>query len=208
MNRAPLTSVLVLICIIVYVVLAVLSHNPITINKYLLFLLGQSLFTIKHRAYWQIITSIFVHANILHLALNVVFLYYIGSSLERSTSSGFLALSFFISGLTGNLISLIVGQVILNLQYISVGASGAILGLASSLILYSYEVSGGEFQRAIFSLILLFVLNSLGGNIDVLAHLGGILGGALVGLIYGIVHKRTLMRRAIRWHLGEDIGLR
>jgi len=208
MNRSPLTSSLALTCIIVYIVLAILSHNPIAIDKYLLFLLGQSSFTIEHRAYWQIITSIFVHANILHLVLNVIFLYYIGSSLERSTCSGFLALSFFASGLAGNLISLMIGQVILNLRYISVGASGAILGLASSLILYSYEVSGGGVQRAISSLILLFVLNSLGGNIDVLAHLGGILGGALVGLIYGIIRKRTLMRRAIRWRLEEDIGLK
>jgi len=185
-ESAPLTVLLVAINITVYLILGIIGGNFISINWRLLILLGQfNILIIKYGWWWQLVTSLFVHLNLIHLLLNMFWLAIIGTSFEKSLGSKFLLVSYFISGLAGNLLSLAVDLLVFNLKLytISAGASGAILGIAATLAVISSFTLGSP-GKAIAYLVFLFLMNSFAGNVDILGHLGGILGGALVGYIY------------------------
>jgi len=185
-ESAPLTVLLVAINIIVYLILGIIGGNFISINWRLLVLLGQfNILIIKYGWWWQLVTSLFVHLNLIHLLLNMFWLAIIGASFEKSLGSKFLLVSYFISGLAGNLLSLAADLLVFNLKLytISAGASGAILGIAATLAVISSFTLGSP-GKAIAYLVFLFLMNSFAGNVDILGHLGGILGGALVGYIY------------------------
>ena len=73
---------------------------------------------------WQrLFTSMFVHAGVIHLGLNVMGLRNIGSGLEHAFGAGRIALIYTLSGLFGNIASALFLP-----GYICVGASGAIFG--------------------------------------------------------------------------------
>ena len=79
---------------------------------------------VLHKGEWQrLFTSIFVHAGVIYLGLNVMGLQNIGGGLERAFGAGRVALICIFSGLFGNLASALFLP-----TYICVGASGAIFG--------------------------------------------------------------------------------
>lgn len=185
-ESAPVTLALITANTLTYLVLGFLGGSFISVNYRLLALLGQfNLLIVKYGWWWQLITSLFVHLNLVHLLLNMFWLAIIGVSFEKSLGSKFLLLSYFLSGLAGNILSLAVDLVVFNLSLytISAGASGAILGLAATLAVVS-SLTLGNPGKAIAYLVFLFLLNSFTGNVDILGHLGGILGGALIGYTY------------------------
>ncbi|RLF17239.1 MAG: rhomboid family intramembrane serine protease [Thermoprotei archaeon] len=193
MNEAPMTKILVATCIVMYMLLALMSRNLMRISTSLLMLLGQYKPLLEQGMYWQIVTSIFVHVNLFHLAFNVLFLYLVGTSFEKVSSSKMVTITFFSSGIMGNVLSLILGQYMFKIQYVSAGASGSILGLAAALTMYSYKLLDKGIHKAILSLIALFIINSVWANVDFIAHLGGILIGAIIGYLYAMSRKSLLV---------------
>jgi len=148
-------------------------------------LVGQfNLLVLRYGWFWQLFPSIFVHANLLHLALNMFFLLAIGRRMETMVGGRFMLVTFFVSGLTGNLFSLLSGPMV-----VSVGASGGVLGLYAAAIVMNKTVSRAS-GSALSSLLILFLFNSIFPGADILAHLGGILAGALIGFILGLRIKR------------------
>ena len=80
---------------------------------------------------WTLIAALFVHANILHLVGNIVFLFVFGNTLEKAIGARQLLLVFFIGGFTG---------FILGLGYLPratgmLGASAGIFALAGCVML-------------------------------------------------------------------------
>ena len=82
-------------------------------------------------AYWQLITSMFVHASIAHITGNMLFL--LSSVLAAKKCSRFQNILgiYLTGGLVGNLLSLAFGP-----NFISVGASGAIFSLFGAIVIY------------------------------------------------------------------------
>src|SRR5437867_10545839 len=86
---------------------------------------------------WTILTTIFLHANILHIASNLLFLLFFGFILEDQVSKSQWIMTFFITGLVDSLSFVVfdfIGLVLTGLQYQSswdcaVGASGAVYGI-------------------------------------------------------------------------------
>ncbi|MHA1257012.1 MAG: rhomboid family intramembrane serine protease, partial [Promethearchaeota archaeon] len=86
--------------------------------------------------YWRLFTSMFLHADIMHILSNMIALILFGSVVENNYSKLEYLLIYFISGLIGNLFSLLL----LPLNTISLGASVAIFGLiGAAFILYTVE---------------------------------------------------------------------
>jgi membrane associated rhomboid family serine protease len=124
-------------------------------------------------AYWQIVTSMFTHVAVWHIAFNMLALWVLGPQLELAIGRArFLAL-YFLSGLAGSALVLWAGP-----QYGGThGASGAIFGLMAALLVLAYKV-GGDVRGVltwvgINALITVFFVN----NISWQGHLGGFLGG-------------------------------
>src|SRR5947208_10744335 len=124
--------------------------------------------------WWRLITSAFLHGNLLHLGMNMLVLWIVGAPVEQAIGRGrFLAL-YLVSGLAGA-----AGALIFSPNAVTVGASGAIFGiLGAALVLEaqkSYVLGGQAFGLIVINLVLTFAIP----NISVGGHLGGLAGGAL-----------------------------
>ena len=125
--------------------------------------------------WWRLITAAFLHANLLHLGMNMFVLWIVGAPVEQAIGRGRFIALYFVSGLAGS-----AGALLLSPDAITVGASGAIFGiLGAALVLErqrSYVLGGQAFGLIAVNLIITFALSryiSIGG------HLGGLAGGAL-----------------------------
>jgi rhomboid protease GluP len=133
--------------------------------------------------YWRFITPIFLHANLLHVGLNMLNFFVLGIFLERLVGH----LRFLLIYLLTGVISIIASFYFMP-QEISVGASGAIFGLVgaySVFVLTHRRAFRNNGYPALLWLVLIIGVNlSIGlfiPNVDNYAHLGGLLSGCLLG---------------------------
>ena len=145
-----------------------------------------------HGQPWRLLTSVFVHAGLSHLLLNLFSLWLLGLLVEDRVGPLRLLLVYLACGVGGSLASLWWHESGIN----SVGASGAIFGLYGlllALLLGKKLVLDKSDRRAMLGLVLYLVfsnlLSGLSGNIDNAAHVGGLATGlfiagplALIGL--------------------------
>jgi membrane associated rhomboid family serine protease len=133
--------------------------------------------------WWRLLSSMFLHAGLIHLALNGYVLWIFGMAIERevgrlATLGVFLATGVF-AGATSYAFA--PGFVI------AVGASGAIFGLVGAFVAYNYRrrhhVMAQARLRAALSMILINVIIGFSiPSIDWRAHLGGLVAGVVAGL--------------------------
>lgn len=166
------------------------SPSIIEANNRLLYAFGSSGLYLLQGRYYTLITSMFLHANLVHIGLNMYALYILGKAVELSMGRVKYLTMYFASGIVGNLLS-----AFLDPGVVGVGASGAIMGLLGYMVAIEYKVTGKLSPSTIF--IALFVIfGGFSANVDVLAHLGGF----LVGLVWGLGKK---FRRA--YEVGYDL---
>lgn len=139
---------------------------------------------------YRFITSMFLHAGVIHLALNMWALWVVGRVIEQALGPGrFLGL-YLVSGLGGSLaVYLFTGP------YLTVGASGAIFGLFGALFILLRRV--GRDASSMLSLIVINVIFTfLVPGISIAGHLGGLATGtvAALGLAYAPKKNRTLIQ--------------
>ncbi|MDX6380521.1 MAG: hypothetical protein QOI57_1545 [Rubrobacteraceae bacterium] len=132
--------------------------------------------------WWRLVTSAFLHSGFVHLGMNMLSLYFLGSFAEISFGrSRFLAL-YFISGIGGGLAYLYFGP----FNAPAVGASGAIFGLLGGV--FGFAIRRGTFSTrnpVISQLLVLTAINLFLGatipNVSNTAHIGGLIGGIVFG---------------------------
>ncbi|MBU6454465.1 MAG: rhomboid family intramembrane serine protease [Cyanobacteria bacterium REEB67] len=143
--------------------------------------------TIGQAEYGRLLSYIFVHANILHLALNLYVLMDFGPTAEASLGRKLYVFVFLFAGVIGALTSIFCHQ-----TQVTVGASAAILGLLGAVIYKSwFEKEQARFSRPQLIMLCIFLFYSLllgftSDLIDNAAHLGGFFAGMVViAAIYG-----------------------
>jgi rhomboid protease GluP len=189
------TFSLFLINVAVYVIESVLSKNPLSISMNVLATLGQWNYAVLHYGYWwQLLTAMFVHVGILHIGFNMYFLLVMGSQLEHVLGPKRLVAVYIVSGLVGNLLTLLL----LPPGTVSAGASGALFGIVGTLIVMM-GVIGGNMQGALMNAFVLFLINSILPGVNAFAHLGGLITGVAIGYYYG---KRIRRRMALAYGYG------
>ena len=132
--------------------------------------------------YYRLFTSMFLHDGIDHIMSNMCVLILIGLQIEKFIGHFEYTVVYLLSGLGGSVAS-VVYHMMINDNAVSVGASGAISGLLS-LVLVTVLLTGDwrrEGLRVLFAAILLIV-GSMGENIDMLGHLGGMVVGTIIAL--------------------------
>ena len=147
---------------------------------------------------WLLFSSMFLHAGFVHLALNMLSLYFLGSFVEVAFGrSRFLAL-YLASGLAGGIAYLYFGT----FDRSAVGASGAIFGLLGGVLGYSLRRGTFSWQNPLIrQLLILTALNLYFGfsvsNISNTAHIGGLVGGLAFGwLVAPTVYSKKTLRAA------------
>lgn len=134
--------------------------------------------------WWRLISNIFLHIGIFHIALNMYALIYIGVLLEPVLGKLKFASAYLLTGLVASLTSISY-----NGFSVSAGASGAIFGMYGVFLsLLTTNVIDKSVRKQLLISIALFVgFNLLYGTksgIDNAAHVGGLLSGFAIGYLY------------------------
>ena len=144
---------------------------------------------IREGQYYRLLTSEFVHVNILHILCNMYALYIIGSQVENYFGKIKYIIIYITSAITASLLSML-----LNMNTASIGASGAIFGLMGALLYFgiNYRVYlGTALTKEILPVIILnLLLGFTLSGVDNFAHLGGLIGGFLTTMAVGISIKK------------------
>ncbi len=135
-----------------------------------------------HGQYWRLITSLFIHVGIVHLAGNMLVLWWVGGLVEKILGRSVLAGIYFLSGVAGGLLSLIWHTQ----ELVGVGASGAILGVAGALaaILFWGRLRLPQprlLHRRLSVVILYPLFIGISPGADNVDHLGGLATGIFIG---------------------------
>lgn len=133
--------------------------------------------------YWRLLTSVFLHGGLQHLIVNMLALLFIGLFLEPVLGAWRFILSYLLTGLAGSLVSIWWHP-----DTVSVGASGAILGMYGvAIALLVTDLLPVKLKRTSLLCFVAYVsyglLGGLAANIDNAAHLGGLLSGICIGLL-------------------------
>ena len=141
--------------------------------------------------YWRLLTSMFLHIGLMHLAFNAYALIILGTELERLYGPGRLVAIYLFSGLFGSLASYAFSY------NLAAGASGAIFGLIGALaafFLVHRERLGTYGRTRLANIAFLIAVNLFFGftqtGIDNFAHIGGLLSGLALG--WALVPKYQL----------------
>jgi membrane associated rhomboid family serine protease len=142
--------------------------------------------------WWRVVTSGFLHAGFVHVALNMVFIWFIGRSLEPALGTARFVIAYGAALLCGSF-----GVLLLEPNSVAVGASGAAFGLLGALIVEARSRGIDLWSTGLIQIALLnFAFTFIGNNISIGAHVGGFVGGILVGVIYDQCDRRRLPREA------------
>ena len=134
---------------------------------------------VAHGDWWRLVTAGFLHAGILHLGMNMLILWLIGSPLEEMLGRGRYVLLCFVSLLAGSTGALLQAPLVP-----TVGASGAIFGLFGALLVLEYFATGQIVGGQAFGLIVINLIFSFTfSNISWGGHIGGLVGGILGTLV-------------------------
>jgi rhomboid protease GluP len=135
--------------------------------------------------WWRILTFSFLHLNALHLALNVVALYWIGGIVERRTGAAGMLAIFAGAGMASGVAGMLLGPV-LPTTGVAVGASGAVFGLltAAVVLLFRSDRPASERDRRLRVILTICLVMGIGisflPGVSLAGHLGGLFGGLLI----------------------------
>jgi rhomboid protease GluP len=130
--------------------------------------------------WWRLVTAIFLHAGLLHIGLNLWCLFDLGPQVESLFSTPKFVVFYLVTGVAGFLLSLWWSP-----GGMSVGASGAILGLIGVLIGASFHHGhlGKEYRGQLWRWVIYIAIFGLFFNVDNAAHIGGLGAGLLLGYL-------------------------
>jgi rhomboid protease GluP len=171
------TFILIALNIAFYIYTSIVGGNFVSTSNNMIILYGQvNGLVLYYGWYYQLFTAMFVHANIAHLAGNMLFLLIFGLRGEEMFSLPEFLLVYFVGGLAGNILSLWL----LPLNMPSVGASGAIFALFGAVAVYARRSISQSILGALMYAFFLFFISS-GPGVNIFAHLGGLVAGLLIG---------------------------
>jgi membrane associated rhomboid family serine protease/antitoxin component YwqK of YwqJK toxin-antitoxin module len=203
LRKIPATIVLIVVNVIVFLLCYIVTgtfDEPAWTNGLMKF---GALFNplALDREWYRIFTSMFLHAHLPHLILNMYGLYSIGSQLEKLVGTKKFLAVYFVSGVAAAIASLYF-----HLFSIGVGASGAIFGLfgfAAIVFVFLSRRQGISITPIVMNFAIFLGINiALAGifNADNAAHFGGLAAGMMIGL-YSLVSGSPFIRIKIEYVL-------
>jgi membrane associated rhomboid family serine protease len=154
--------------------------------------------------WWRMITSAFLHGGLIHLAFNMLFLWWFGRRLEAYVGPARYLGIYLVSALAGA-----AGALLVEPNVPTVGASGAVFGiLGAGLVLErgkGIAIFGGQ---ALFLIVVNLALSFVLSNVSVGGHIGGAIGGALAMLaLEHLGRHRPLLSREGALAIAALVGI-
>lgn len=188
-------SYLILACIAIS--LWAWTRDPAFAEKNLIF----SLANLEQGRVWTLIAALFVHANVLHLFGNMLFLFVFGGTLQKTAGERQLLLVFF----TGGIVSFALGAFFLPRGTAMLGASAAIFALAACVMLvrplkFSWLFLAPQGLVAIlyflYNVVVVYEKSRIPGydpHVAYVAHIIGFSTGIPFGIALSDYWKRNLL---------------
>jgi len=177
------TYILIALNVAIYIYTSIISGNAFATSIDVQAQWGQYNLLVFNGWYYQLFTSMFIHASIVHLVGNMLFLLIFGLRGEEMFSLPEFLSIYLVGGLVGNVLSLAFGP-----DFISVGASGAIFALFGACVIYGRRSVRQSILGALVYAFFLFFINT-GEGVNILAHLGGLVFGLLLGYLIATRRK-------------------
>lgn len=183
-RAAPVTSALIAVCVAVFAVEYALQ---VVRRPDVLLLFAMSGEGLARGMWWTAVTHMFLHANLLHLAVNVLGLWFIGPEVEAMLGRTRYLVLYFLSGIAGGLLQTAFAAPNSEL----VGASGAVCGVllafttaypemplqALLFFVLPVRMKAKTLGRGLVGISFLFAVVKFLPQVGHLAHLGGALTG-------------------------------
>jgi membrane associated rhomboid family serine protease len=177
-NNAPVTYVLIAVNLLIYLIGASQGagfNNP-----------GGSLYArlwldapqLAGGGWWRLVTTMFLHASVLHIAFNMFALWVIGRPVEQYLGTARYIGLYVVSGLAGS------AGALLQTPGVTVGASGAIFGILGAMLIIEWQVTGRLAGNAMTLIVINLAFSFAIPGISWGGHVGGLIGGILVTLAY------------------------
>jgi len=173
----PVVSFIVLIHILLYLLTVIPAFPSAWLFETLM---GVNLYIVQGE-YWRLVTPIFIHSGLAHVLFNSFSLVLFGPALERMLGKSRFILLYLATGILANVATLLLKP----LTYTHVGSSGAIFGLFGvylAIVLLRKDLMSRENTQVILTIAIIGVLMTfLQPNINVTAHLFGLISGFVLG---------------------------
>lgn len=177
------TYIMMAICVVVYLISLWLTNiSGDSIVSAILTGALYKTFVYGNFEYWRLLTSGFVHVDIMHLLVNMYAFYTMGPMVERLYGKKKYVIALLGSIVVGSLFVL-VGDT----NTVTLGISGGLFGLLGMLLIYAIETKSIRDRRVFFNFMQILMINlliSLLPGISLLGHLGGLVAGLFFGLIF------------------------
>ncbi|MDQ8707686.1 rhomboid family intramembrane serine protease [Streptomyces sp. LHD-70] len=185
-----ITKILIGLNVAVFVLVSV---KPELVSE--LFLVGGATYFpwgVASGEWYRLVTSMFLHEEIWHIAFNMLGLWWLGGPLEAALGRVRYVALYLISGLAGSALTYLIAS---PLQP-SLGASGAVFGLMGATVVLMRRLSYD--MRPVLALLALNMLFTFTwSGIAWEAHVGGLVAG--IAVAYGLVHAPRERRALVQW---------
>lgn len=151
--------------------------------------------TYSHGEYWRLLTPVFLHFGLLHLAFNMLWLWEFGRRIEAARGALTLLAVLVLTGAGGNVAQYLYGGTVM-----FGGMSGVIYGLLGYM--WAWSRLGGQpaltLPPGIMTVMLVWLLVCMSGVLEAVgfgaianaAHVGGLVLGVLLGLGAALLYSR------------------
>lgn len=185
-NRAPVTYTLIAVNLLIYLIGA--SQGGGLGNPGNSIVQPGSLYRrgvlfgpwVPHGGWYRLVTSMFLHENLLHIGFNMYVLWAIGRIVEQYLGTTRYIGLYFVAGIAGSAGALLQAPLTPIL-----GASGAIFGVLGAMMILEWQATGSLAGQAAVLVVINLGLSFVIPNIAWGGHVGGLIGGILITLAYG-----------------------
>jgi rhomboid protease GluP len=209
-GRAPVTGVLLIVNMILFALSWIASaslgsggFSPLwSMNNEALFRLGANVpFGSGWWSWYRPVTAMFLHGGLLHIGFNMMVLLDIGPVVEEVYGSANYLFLYLATGVAASAASSEFGR------HLSIGASGALMGLIGLLIAITTRRAGAQMKQLrshlISWVVSIFVIGLFPGlSVDNWAHGGGLLAGFVLGKLWIDHQPATPGERRLSYALG------
>lgn len=186
-KKWPVTMALIIICTLLFLTLVIYDRAILSFSVESLVKFGADYNLLVHQGeYWRLLTTTFLHAGILHFAVNMYMLFILGIILEALIGKPKYFLLVLITAMASDAGSFYFRS---DRYEVSVGISGVVLGLIGALFIYMLLSGDKEKLKTVLNFkflisILAAILGSESENVDIAGHFYGFLAGALLAAPY------------------------
>lgn len=152
--------------------------------------------------WYRLVTAMFLHASILHIAFNMLALWWFGTAVEEALGAWRYIVLYFVSGIVGS-----AGALLFSSPFaVTVGASGAIFGIMGSLLILQYRATGTLAGPVLTVIVLNLAFTFAIPGISKGGHLGGLVGGILATLAFDEARRRRTPALGVALAIAVGVG--